>query len=87
MTMVNVSPTGTCSPERPTDKVRRLRLEGDLKGALRIAKGFTRGITYGQHDAMSLAYECIVHPDFYKELGINTQEAIAKGREVLYQLF
>ena len=87
MTMGNENLTATSLPERPTDKVRRLIREGDFKGALRIAKGFTRGITYGQHDAMTLAYECIVHPDFYVQLGIDTQEAIKKGREVLTQLF
>lgn len=87
MTMESVNLTETCLPERKTDKVRRLVREGDFKAALRIAKGFTRGITYGQHDAMTIAYECMVNPRFYTQLGMDTAECIRKGVEVVKQLF
>ncbi len=87
MMMARESRTETSLPERKTDRVRRLIREGDMKAALRIAKGFTRGITYGQQHAMSMAYECIVHPEFYRQLGIDTQECVRKGVEVVRELF
>lgn len=87
MTMASVSPMATSSPERKTDKVRRLIREGDIKSALRIAKDFSRGITYGQQHAMRMAYECMVHPQFYQEIGEDPQEWIRKGQEILKQLF
>ena len=87
MTTVSVNPTETSLPERKTDKVRRLVREGDFKAALRIAKGFTRGITYGQHDAMTIAYECMVNPRFYTQVGVDIEESIGKGVEVVKLLF
>ena len=86
MTMASANLMATSSPERKTDRVRRLLREGDLKGALRIAKGFTRGITYGQQKAMQMAYECMVHPDFYLQIGVDVQEWIRKGSEVVHQI-
>ena len=87
MTTASVSPTATCSPERKTDKVRRLIREGDIKGALRIAKDFSRGITYAQQHTMRMAYECMVHPQFYREIGEDPREWVRKGQEILKQLF
>lgn len=76
-----------CSLERKSDQVRRLLREGEVKGALRIAKGFTKGITYAQQRSMSLAYECMVHPSFYQQLGYDLENIKASGIDVLKQLF
>lgn len=73
--------------ERKTDKVRRLISGGDFKGALRIAKGFRLGITKEQSSAMTLAYECMVHGDFYRQLGYDLKQKIAEGVEVLTGLY
>ena len=43
-------------PERKSDAVRRLLRNGEFKAALRIAKDFQLGITYGQRDKMRLGY-------------------------------
>lgn len=56
--------------EKKTDTVRRLTADGDFKGALRIAKDFRLGITKQESSAMKLAYECMVHGDFYKQLAV-----------------
>lgn len=60
---------------------------GDYKKALRLAKDFRMHVTKEQRDIMSVGYECIVHPEFYRQLGMNTeekiQEAIQVAREVL----
>ena len=87
MTTVSVSQMATFSPERKTDKVRRLIREGDLKGALRIAKCFRLGVTPEQRHTMAMAYECLVHPEFYVQLGHNPEKWVAKGREILLQRF
>lgn len=73
--------------EKKSDTVRRLTAGGDYKGALRIAKDFRLGIPKQKSDAMKLAYECMVHGDFYRQLGYNLSERIAEGQEVLMELY
>ena len=36
---------------------------------------------------MSRAYECIVHPNFFKQIGIDIQSAIIAGEEVVTRLY
>lgn len=50
--------------------------EQDWKKALQIAKDFRIGVTQKQRDKMARAYECIVHPDFYQQIGVDIPEAI-----------
>ena len=66
---------------------KRLVRQGRYKDALRIAKGFRLGITREQSDTIVRAYECMVHPDFYRSIGKNTQECIDGGVAVLCQIF
>ena len=73
--------------EKKTDQVRRLVKDGDYKGALRIAKGFRLGMTKDQNSAMTLAYECMVHGGFYRQLGYDLNEKIEKGVGVLLDLY
>ncbi len=73
--------------EKKSDKVRRLVTDGDYKGALRIAKDFRLGITREQSSAMKLAYECMVHDSFYKQLGYDLKQKIAEGVGVLKELY
>lgn len=73
--------------ERKSDKVRRLVSEGDYKAALRIAKDFKLGLTKKEGDAMKFAYECMVYPDFYRQVGRNVEQTIEQGIEVLKMHF
>jgi len=73
--------------ERKSDTVRRLVSEGNYKKALLIAKDFRLGIGPDQRDAMSRAYECMVRPSFYSQIGINPHSAIEKGVSVLTELY
>lgn len=73
--------------ERKSDKVRRLVAGGSFKEALSIAKGFRMGITKAEADAMTLAYECMVHDRFYKSLGYDLDKKIAEGIAVLNRLY
>lgn len=73
--------------ERKSDAVRRLVSSGATKEALRIAKDFKLGITKEQSNAMTLAYECMVHGRFYSQLGYDLSRKIEEGVEVLKGLY
>ena len=73
--------------ERKSDAVRRLVAGGSFKAALAIAKDFRLGITKAESDAMTLAYECMVHGRFYKSLGYDLEKKIAEGTAVLTRLY
>jgi hypothetical protein len=72
---------------RKTDIVREAVEAGDWKKALRIAKDFRIGITADQRDRMSRAYECMVHPVFYQQIGTDIPAAIAIGKQVVTDLY
>ena len=72
---------------KKTDIVREAVASGQMKKALQIAKGFRINVTADQRDAMSRAYECILYPDFYRQIGIDTQKAIEKGVAVVTALY
>lgn len=73
--------------ERKSDTVRRLVSERRFKEALRIAKDFRLGINKTDSDDMKRGYECIVHPAFYKQLGMDTDKIAQKGVETIIRLY
>ena len=72
---------------KKTDAVREAVAAGEMKKALQIARSFRVNVTADQRDAMSRAYECILYPDFYRQIGIDTQKAIEKGVAVVTALY
>lgn len=70
-----------------TDKVKKAICAGDFKLALKMAKDFRIKITKEQRAAMQRAYECMVHPNFYKELGYEVETTIEHGKNVLVGLY
>lgn len=72
---------------KKTDIVREAVKHGDWKKALRIAKDFRINVTKDQRDVMARAYECMVHPEFYRQIGTDIAGAIAKGKEVVSCLY
>ena len=72
---------------KKTDAVKEAVASGEMKKALRIAKSFRINVTAEQRDAMSRAYECIVHPEFYRQIGVDIQSAIEKGVSVVTALY
>lgn len=75
------------APEKKSDAVRRLVAAGEYQKALGIAKDFRLGISRDEHDAMRLAYECMVWPDFYRQIGRNVGNEIKAGVVVLVKLY
>ena len=68
---------------KKSDIVRGAVREQDWKKALQIAKDFRIGVTQEQRNKMTRAYECIVHPDFYRQIGVDIPEAIEQGRAIV----
>lgn len=68
---------------KKSEIVRAAVRERDWKKALLIAKDFRIGVTQEQRDKMARAYECIVHPEFYRQIGIDIPEAIEQGKAVV----
>lgn len=56
--------------------------QGLKKEALRIAQTFRIGLSTDERKALSLGYECLVRPDFYRQLGKNPEQLIARAEEV-----
>ena len=74
-------------PEKKSDAVRRLVATGEYQKALGIAKDFRLGISKEECDAMRLAYECMVWPDFYRQIGRDVEHEIKAGVVVLVELY
>lgn len=68
---------------KKSDIVREAVQEKDWKKALQIAKDFQIGVTQEQRSKMARAYECIVHPDFYQQIGVDIPEAIEQGKAIV----
>lgn len=68
---------------KKSDIVKDAVRDQDWKKALQIAKDFHIGVTQEQRSRMARAYECIVHPDFYKQIGVDIADAIEQGKAVV----
>ena len=72
---------------KKTDLVKEAIRNSNWKEALKIAKGFRINVTAGDRDKMTRAYECIVHPRFYEQIGTNIPDAIEQGKKVVARLY
>jgi hypothetical protein len=72
---------------KKTDIVRAAVSAGNFKEALRIAKDFRINITKEQRSTMARAYECMVHEDFYKQIGTDIPAAIEEGVSLVQSLY
>lgn len=72
---------------KKTDIVREAVRFGEWKKALKIAKDFRINVTKEQRDRMARAYECIVHPEFYKQIGTDIPGSIELGKQTLMLLY
>jgi hypothetical protein len=67
-------------------EVRRLIAANDYKSALRGAKDFHIGVSKEQRSVMSRAYECLVHQNFYRQLGKNINDCVQAGITVMQEV-
>lgn len=68
---------------KKSDIVKKAVQKKEWKKALQIAKDFHIGVTQEERDKMARAYECIVHPDFYRQIGTDIPKAIEQGKEIV----
>ena len=73
--------------KKKSDMVRELVAAGDYKKALSIAKGFKIGFTKEEQSTMTRAHECMAHPGFYSQIGINEAKAIEAGIEIIKRVY
>jgi len=73
--------------EKKSDTVRKLVTDGDYRKALSIVKGFRLGISKEDLDQMTRAYECMVNPGFYEQLGKDVEFEISEGVKILKTLY
>lgn len=73
--------------KKKTEMVREAIKAGDFKKALKLAKDFRINVTREQREAMARAYECIVHPEFYKQIGADIPGSIELGKQTLTLLY
>ncbi|QMT41258.1 hypothetical protein [Neisseria shayeganii] len=71
---------------KKTDQVRALVAQRDYAGALRIASKF-RMLAADDKKALVMAHECRHSPDFYRQLGLDTDALQQKGITVLQRLY
>lgn len=59
---------------------------GDVRGALKILSTFKLGLTNEQRKALKLGYEVLTFPNFYQQLKVDTDKAVADALLVCNQL-
>lgn len=73
--------------KKKTEIVKEAIKAGDFKKALKLAKDFRINVTKEQREAMARAYECIVHPEFYRQIGIDIVKSVESGKKTLVLLY
>lgn len=73
--------------KKKSDVVRELIAAGNYKKALSIAKGFKLGFTKEEQDTLTRAHECLVHPGWYEQLGINEEKVIEDGIAIIKRVY
>lgn len=66
--------------------VRDYVSKGEYKKALQICKDWDYN-NPEHREILRLGYECLVHPDFYKQLGYDTEGRYQKAVEVLVEVY
>ena len=70
-------------PVSKTKQMLALYTAGDIKGALRLASTFKIGVPREEQKLLKRGYECIVHPQTYKQMGVVPEESIEVAKGVL----
>lgn len=66
--------------------VRELVSEGRYKEALQICKGWNYTDT-SHRDILQRGYDCLMYPEFYRQLGFNPDTEYQKAVDVLIEVY
>lgn len=58
-----------------------------MKQALQAASSFKLGLSTLDQKVLKRGYECIVHPDIYKQMGVVPEKAIADAKAVFERIW
>ena len=72
--------------ETKNAKVRRLVKEGQYKKALGICKDWVYENPH-HREILRLGYECLLYPEFYKQLGHDPEYCYAHAVSVLVEVY
>lgn len=72
--------------ETKNDKVRRLVSSGEYKQALQICKEWNYKDPR-HRDILRLGYECLMYPNFYKQLGYAPEKEYQEAIKVLHIVY
>lgn len=72
--------------ETKNAKVRRLVKDGDYKQALQICKDWDYSDP-ADRNQLRLGYECLMYPEFYKQLGKDPEKEYASAIAVLINVY
>ncbi len=72
--------------ETKNDKVRRLVSSGEYKQALQICKEWNYKDPR-HRDILRLGYECLMYPNFYKQLGYTPEKEYQEAIKVLHIVY
>lgn len=72
--------------ETKTEKVRRLVSNGEYKKALQICKDWNYSDPT-HREILRLGYECLLYPDFYKQLGHDTTLEYQNAIHILHLIY
>lgn len=68
-----------------TDQALALIAAGQVKEGLKIFSTFKLGLTKEQCGKLKTGYECLVHPEFYKQLKVDVDQAVAEALMICNQ--
>lgn len=68
--------------KKKTEIAIELFESNNLKGALKIASEFRIGLTEEERKQIKRGYECMVHGDFYRMIGMYPSEEIFKALQL-----
>lgn len=72
--------------ESKNAKVRRLVSCGEYKQALQVCKDWNYANPL-HRDILRLGYECLLYPDFYRQLGKDTDYCYQEAIRVLHEVY
>lgn len=62
-------------------------IAGDIKVALRLVSDFRIDITMSERACLKRGYECLIRPEFYRQLGKNPEDCVAMAKGVFEKKF
>ena len=67
--------------------VKRHVAAHEYQAALRIARTFRLGVSREERRLLQCAYECMLYPDMYRQIGRDVETTISQGIQLLTKIY